>query len=175
MPIHLSIGFVTEQTPRRQFENICSNAHIEQSIKATWIMSTRCCDNIGCCGECIGRELICIGRNNNKRFFFSVYDQDGNEVDLSGASEIVFSVSEGTRIGGNLYSGGTVYFEKKLSDGDVVIAGTGYQFLVDVDPADTLIPANRDSYWDATITNSGGSVYTVKAGIFRITGTNAGA
>ena len=34
MPIHFSIGFVTEQTPRRQFETICSTAYIEDVVES---------------------------------------------------------------------------------------------------------------------------------------------
>lgn len=126
------------------------------------------------CGGCISRALLCIGGGNDKRFLFSVLDELHDEVDISGASEIVFSVSDGIMIGGNINAGGTLRFEKKLSDGGVVIAGTGYQFVVDIGPADTALLVKSDNYFDVTITTSGGEVYTIKAGIFRVTQTNAG-
>lgn len=126
------------------------------------------------CGNCIPRQLLCMGRGNSKRFVFSVMDQDGDEVDISGASEIVFSVSEGLRVSGNIYAGGNEYFRKTLSGGDVLIAGTGYQFIVDIEPEDTELVSFTDSYYDATITTSSGNVYTVKSGVFRIIPTNAG-
>jgi hypothetical protein len=126
------------------------------------------------CGGCISRQLLCIGLNNNKSFLFSVLDENGDEVDISAASEILFTVSDGVIIGSNLEAGGTVRFEKRLSDGDIIVAGTGYQFMVDITPADTELPVKSDSYWDVTVTTSSGNTYTVKAGIFRVTKTNAG-
>lgn len=32
MPIHFSIGFVAEVTPRRQFEAVCAFAYVEQGV-----------------------------------------------------------------------------------------------------------------------------------------------
>lgn len=126
------------------------------------------------CGGCISRQLLCIGLNNNKSFLFSVLDENGDEVDISAASEILFTVSDGVIIGSNLEAGGTVRIEKRLTDGDIVVAGTGYQFIVDVSAADTLLPVNSDNYWDVTVTTSSGLAYTIKAGIFRVIKTNAG-
>lgn len=126
------------------------------------------------CDGCISRQLLCIGLNNNKSFLFSVLDENGDEVDISTASEILFTVSDGVIIGSNLEAGGIVRIEKRLTDGDITISGTGYQFIVDVIPADTELLVRSDSYWDATVTTSSGNVYTVKAGIFRVTKTNAG-
>lgn len=126
------------------------------------------------CGQCISRQLLCIGSGNDKSFLFSVMDENDDEVDISAASEIVFSVSDGVIVGGNLNAGGTVRFEKKLTDGDVIIAGSGYQFIVAVDASDTSQLVQLNNYWDVTVTLAGGEVYTVKAGIFRVTKTNAG-
>ena len=64
MPIHFSIGFVAETRPRRQFESICGTAYIEQEIYARWVRSGMCCDKVGCCGDCVQRELICVGSGN---------------------------------------------------------------------------------------------------------------
>lgn len=126
------------------------------------------------CGGCISRQLLCIGLNNNKSFLFSVLDENGDEVDISTASEILFAVSDGVIVGSNLEAGGALRFEKRLTDGDIIIAGTGYQFIVDVSAADTLLPVKSDNYWDVTVTTSSGLAYTIKAGIFRVIKTNAG-
>lgn len=175
MPIHFSIGFVIESMPRSQFESVCADVYAIQEISAQWVRSEVCGDRIGCCDECIPRELICVGENNSKRFLFSVFEYKTNdEFDISGASDIVFTVSDGVSMSGNLYAGGAIKIEKKLSEGDVILAGTGYQFIVDINPSDTALLEYRDNYWDVTVTTSGGDVYTVKAGIFRVTKTNAG-
>lgn len=126
------------------------------------------------CEGCISRATLCIGGDNDKRFLFSVYDENGDEVDISDAQEILFTVSDGVIVGGNLTAGGTVRIEKRLSDSEIVIAGTGYQFIVDIEPADTDDLVQNNNYWDASVTISSGEVYTVKAGIFRVTQTNAG-
>lgn len=126
------------------------------------------------CGGCIDRQLLCIGKGNSKTFVFSVLDQDGDEVDISSDSEIVFLVSEGVSVAGNILPGGSVLIEKRLSDGDVLIAGTGYQFVVNLSPSDTADIMKVDNYYDATLHTSSGDVYTVKAGKFRVTPTSAG-
>lgn len=126
------------------------------------------------CGSCVSRETLCIGGHNSKDFLFSVLDVDGDEFDISGASEIEFVVSDGVWISGNVSAGGVRRIVKKLSDGGVVIAGTGYQFIVEVNPADVDLLEYENNYWDVTVTTSSGKVYTVKAGLFRVTQTNAG-
>lgn len=126
------------------------------------------------CGGCISRTVLCIGSGNDKRFLFSVFDDNNDEVDISASSEIVFSVSDGQLIAGNMNAGGIIRIEKRLSTGEVVLAGTGYQFLVNISPSDTELLMGLDNYFDATVTTSGGESYTVKAGLFRVTKTNAG-
>lgn len=194
MPIHFSIGFVIEDRPRRQVDAVCGRAIVETAVNGfanavrsvgaravvykevicNWVVNSMCDDNNGCCGECIDRELICVGLGNSKRFLFSIFDQDGDEFDITAASEIVFSVSDGVMVGGNITAGGTERLTKKLSLSEITIAGTGYQFMLDISPSDTDPLVNRDYYWDATVTTGAGNVYTVKAGVFRITKTNAG-
>lgn len=194
MPIHFSIGFVIENRPRTPVEGVCGKAYTEayvdgiasvqrelsaiasvvSEIICQWDIDMACDKDSGCCGECIDRELLCIGSGNDKTFLFSVFDQDGDEFDISAASEIVFSVSDGVIVGGNITAGGTVRFTKKMSLSEITIAGTGYQFLLDISPSDTDPLVNRDYYWDATVTTSAGKSYTVKSGVFRITKTNAG-
>ena len=169
-----SIGFVLEKSPKRQFETICSNAYTEQEIKVTWDRSVMCNGNNGCCGECVSRQLLCIADGNSKRFIFSVFDEKGDEFDISDIEDIVFSVSDGVMMAGGMYAGGTIRFEKKLSTTGITLAGTGYQFIVDISPADLEGLVNRDNYFEATLTTSSGNVYTVKAGILRITKTNVG-
>lgn len=126
------------------------------------------------CG-CVSRANLCIGLNNDKRFVFSIYDQDGDEFDVSAATDISFSVSDGIEVGGNVLAGGTVRFEKTLLTSGVAIAGTGYQVVVDVTDADTITLVKSRSYYDLTVTTSSGLKYTVSAGVFTLISTNAGA
>lgn len=126
------------------------------------------------CGDCIPRETLCIGGGNSKRFLFSVLDQDGDEFDISAATQISFIVSDGVWVSGNLTAGGQVRIQKLLTSGGVAIAGTGYQFIVDILPTDVELLQSDNNYWDATVTTAAGNVYTVKAGIFRVTQTSAG-
>lgn len=123
---------------------------------------------------CISRQELCIGAGNHKRFLFSVFDSDGDEMDISGATEIVMRVSDGEWIGGSLYASNTQRFEKRLTDGEVTIAGTGYQFIIDITPADTDLLVMRLNYYDVTVHTSSGMIYTIKAGPFKVTPTNAG-
>lgn len=128
--------------------------------------------NCGC--GCVYRANLCIGLNNDKRFIFSMYDQDGDEFDVSAATEIVFSVSDGIEVGGNVLAGGVVRFEKRLTTSGVSITGTGYQVVVDVTPADTATLVHNRNYYDLTVTTSSGMNYTVVAGVFELVNTNAG-
>lgn len=125
------------------------------------------------CG-CITRANICIGIRNDKRFVFNVFDQDGDEFDVSAATEIVLSVSDGVDVGGNITAGGTVRFEKKLSLGGVIVAGTDYQVIVDVSRTDTKTLVRSSNYYDLTVTTSSGLNYTVCSGVFTLISTNAG-
>lgn len=126
------------------------------------------------CNGCIPRQTLCMGRGNSKRFLFSVLDSDGDEFDVSSAAAIEFVISDGVWLSGNLGAGGIRRVVKSLTAGGVTIAGTGYQFAVDVTPADTGLLVNENNYWDVTVTNSAGGVYTVSAGIFRVIDTSLG-
>lgn len=121
--------------------------------------------------SCIHRGSICAPRGDDVRVVFSVFDQDDDEFDLSGASEIVFIVADGEIVGGNVYPGGSVLIEKRLTDGEVIIAGTDYQFIVDVPNAETAVLPRTRLYYEVQVTTSAGLKKTVSAGIFRAENT----
>lgn len=118
------------------------------------------------CGSCISRGFICAPRGDDVKVLVSVMNPSGQEYDISGASEIVFVVASGEWVGGNIYPGGTVDFEKTLTDGDIQIAGTGYQFLVDIKGADTANLDVTQRYYEVRVTSSSGENSTVSHGIF---------
>lgn len=124
------------------------------------------------CGGCISRNALCIGMGNNKRFVFEVRDSDGGYFSVAGATSIVLSVSDGVSVSGNIVAGGIERFRLTLGSG-VTIAGTGNHIIVDVTPSELSLLVNYDNYYDLTVTTSGGT-YTVSAGLFRVTATNAG-
>lgn len=98
---------------------------------------------------------------------FSVRDDDDDEFDISGASEITFIVAAGVWIGGNITPGGTVLVEKRLTDGEITIAGTGFQFVVDIESADTADFTQTNNYYEVRVEASGGNAKTVSAGLFK--------
>lgn len=126
------------------------------------------------CGGCVSRGLICVAKGNSKRVTFVVSDQDGDPVDLSSAAEIELIVATGTVIGGQIQSGGTVLFDKNLTDGDIIIGGGGDSFTVDITPVDSVLPVNRLNYYEANVTTAAGEVYTVSAGIYQADATIVG-
>lgn len=127
------------------------------------------------CGDCIPRGLICAPRGNSRRVQFSVTEKpSGLPFDLSDAAEIEFIVSQGKTTGGNMGPGGPVIFEKKLTDGDVIIGGGGDLFVVDILPADSVLPNKRLNYYEANVTTDNGEVYTVSAGVYQADETTVG-
>lgn len=117
--------------------------------------------------SCIHRGAICAPRGDDTRIVFSVFDEDSDEFDVTGASEIVFIVADGSVVGGNVYPGGSVLIEKRLTTGGVIISGTGYQFIVDVTNSETAPLPKTKLYYEVQITTSAGLKKTVSAGIFR--------
>lgn len=118
-------------------------------------------------GRCVSRGFICVPRGDDMSILFSVYDDDGDEFDISRASEIKFIVAAGVWIGGNITPGGTVLVEKRLSTGGVTKAGTGFQFVVDIVGADTAAFTQTNNYYEVRVETSGGNAKTVSAGLFK--------
>lgn len=121
--------------------------------------------------SCIHRGFICAPRGDDSRLIVSVVDSDGDEFDIIGASEIVFIVADGMIVGGNTYPGGTVLIEKRLSDGEITIAGTGWQYVVDLSDTETAALPRNNLYYETQVTTSAGLKKTVSAGIFRAENT----
>lgn len=135
-----------------------------------WPTGYSCECGVWNCG-CIERGYICVPRGDDSRIIFSVRDTDGDEFDVAGADEIVFIVADGEIIGGNTYPGGTVLIEKRLSDGEILIAGTGWQYVVDLSDTETAALPRTNLYYETQVTNSAGLKKTVSAGIFKAENT----
>ena len=119
------------------------------------------------CGGCVSRSSICVARGDDTSLVVSVYDDDGDEFDISGAIEIAFIVATGVTISGNIGPGGTVLIEKRLSDGGVVIAGSGFQFTIAIAGADTEDFTSTNNYYELRVTTSTGLNKTISAGLFK--------
>lgn len=161
MPV-FSIGFVVYASPRRVTVSECARAVIDWPVTATWARD----DGMNCgCGpdECVSRGYICAPQGDDVAVLFSVLDQDGDEFDISGATEIVFAVAD--------ERGGLVRFVKTLTDGDIVASTNGYQFRVYLTGDDTNLPVKKVNYYEARVTNSAGEHKTVSAGAYIATRT----
>lgn len=117
--------------------------------------------------DCGTAGSICIPRGDDMSILFSVYDNDGDQFDISGAAEIIFIVATGVVIGGNIGPGGTVLITKKLSTGGITIAGTLYQFVVDIVSADTDGFTQTNNYYEVNIETASGVNKTVSSGLFK--------
>lgn len=119
------------------------------------------------CGSCISRGTICVPRGNSTVIIFSVRDSDGDLFDISGASEIVFTVSDGEWISGSIGPGGTPRITKRLTDGQIIISTNLYQFRVVINNADTIPLIAEHNYYEAEVTAANGRKYTVSNGLFK--------
>lgn len=135
-----------------------------------WPTGFSCECGVWNCG-CIERGYICAPRGDDSTVIVSVRDSDGDEFDIVGATEIVFIVADGEIIGGNTYPGGTVLIEKRLSNSEIVIAGTGWQYLVELSAAETADLPRTNLYYETQVTTSAGLKKTVGAGIFKAENT----
>ena len=161
MPV-FSIGFVAYASPRRVTVSECARAVIDWPVTATWARD----DGMSCgCGpdECVSRGYICAPQGDDVSVMFSVLDQDGDEFDISGATEIVFAVAD--------ERGGAVRFVKTLTDDDIVVSTNGYQFRVYLTADDTNLPVKKVNYYEVRVTNSAGEHKTVSAGAYIATRT----
>ena len=182
--MHFSIGFVAHATPRRAVQAVCGRASdnwpVDARLADVWKVDARYAAiwnvtgywpredglNMSCeCEDtgCIKLGVICAPQGDDVRVLFSVYDTDGDEFDISGATEIVFLVAA--------ERGGVVYFTKRLSLGQAGISTNGYQFWVDVTDTDSVLPIARVNYYEAQVTTSAGLKKTVSAGSYIATKT----
>ena len=160
MPI-FSIGFVVYGNPRRPVISVCGTYVDRWEVEGYWPRDDGM--NCGCSDACIKPGSICAPQGDDVMVIFSIYDTDGDEFDLTGATEIVFLVAD--------ERGGTVRFTKSLSDGDISISTNGYQFSVVVTDDDTVLPVLRRNYYEVQVTNSAGLKKTVSSGSYIATRT----
>ena len=180
MPI-LSIGFVAYGRPRRPVYQECGSFNVYwevfASIAAPWKVDARVYQNrvsaiwprgdLMACGcdvnACVKPGSVCAPSGDDSAILFSVYDMDGDEFDLNGATEIVFAVAD--------YAGGAVRFVKRLTDDEIVISTNGYQFIVYIDSEDSVMPVRKSNYYEVQVTTSDGLKRTVSAGSYIATPT----
>lgn len=156
MPV-FSIGFVSSATPGSTVISVCGTAVGDWPVTATWVRDDGM--NCGCESGCIAPGFICAPQGDDLRVLFSVFDNDGDEYDLTGATEIVMAVADDRN--------GPVRFVKRLSTGDITLSGSGYQFVVYLTDEDTVIPVRQKNYYEVRVTNSVGENKTVSAGLYR--------
>ena len=156
MPV-FSIGFVTYATPRPSVVAECATLFTNWPLRAVWKRDDGM--NCGCESGCIAPGFICAPQGDDLRVLFSVFDNDGDEYDLTGATEIVMAVADERN--------GPVRFVKRLSTGDITLSGSGYQFVVYLTDEDTIIPVRQKNHYEVRVTNSVGENKTVSAGLYR--------
>lgn len=183
MAEHFSIGFVVNSGPRKPVVSECATLRDREEVSA--IMSEAvevspatlldrsevsavwpredgsycvCKDNCNC-GGCISPGSICGPRGDDVSVIFSVFDTDGDEFDLTGATEIVFLVADEQL--------GNIRFVKRLTEGDIQIGGTLYQFMVTITDDDTSSLVRVNNYYEVQVTTSSGLKKTVSAGVFK--------
>lgn len=154
--MHFSTGFVINPSPNRPVYSQCSYVNYGNEVMAIWPRETGFnCHETGCAP----RGAFCIYSGDDAYLIFSVYDSDGDEFDISGASEIVFAVAD--------KNGGEVRIVKRLTSGEIVISSNMYQFMVSVDSVDTESLSVVNNYYEARITSSSGLNHTVSSGLFK--------
>ena len=115
------------------------------------------------CQGCISKGTICAPKGDDTRVLFSVFDDDGDEYDISGATEIVFIVADSPN--------GEIRIVKRLTPGGVVISTNGYQFHLMITASQSASLPKGKRYYEAQITTSTGLKKTVSQGVFRATET----
>lgn len=166
MPEHFSIGFVVNGGPNRPIVSECATLRDREDVTAVWprMDGSYCMCKGRChCQGCISPGAICGPKGDDVYVVFSVFDTDGDEFDLTGAEEIVFLVADSKM--------GVVRFIKKMSEGDVQIGGSLYQFMVTITDDDTASLVKVTNYYEVQVTTSTGLKKTVSAGVFKATDT----
>ena len=177
-----SVGFVRYASPRPSYVSECGIGVIEWPVSALgfdeWTVSVNVwrewpvralwqredgmicgCDN----GACIPTGNVCAPAGDDVRVLFSVYDTDGDEYDISGASEIVFMVAD--------ERGGLVRIVKRLTNDEIILSTNGYQFVVILDDTDTNAPIKKSNYYEVRVTSDAGEQKTVSVGSYTATRT----
>lgn len=113
------------------------------------------------CETCPPRGYICVPRGDSLRVVVPVHenDCDGDLMDISGASEIVFAASDEI--------GGVVRFTKKLSTGGVSISTNDYEFSFVITAANSDSLVRHTNYFEIRITSAAGETKTVMAGVLK--------
>lgn len=112
----------------------------------------------------IKRSAIGVPKGDGRKIVATARDCDGDEVDISSATEIALIVSTGQKESSNMVSGGTILITKKLGSG-ITRAGNPYQFIITFNPSDTADLIYSEYYWEACVV-MGDMPVTVGCGSF---------
>lgn len=111
---------------------------------------------------CIKQIKLCIGQNNDKSFLFTAYDQSGDLLDVAGASEITFIISQKVN--------SAILLSKTLGGGTVTL-NNAHQFTVAISDTESGALPLGSLYCEVGIVSSGGEKYTLGAGPFVVEDT----
>lgn len=104
-------------------------------------------------------------QHNDRRYIFSVFGTDGLAQNITGVSEIVWSIARSPK--------STKLLTKTLTGGGVVLTSTN-KFYIDVSVAEINALDVKTYYHDALITTATGAKRTPFAGQFVVVDTLAG-
>lgn len=101
---------------------------------------------------------LCVPAGDDRRFVFTVRDQWGQLVDISGAQEIRFVVAA--------HLAGVPIIDLTYTGGDIGISTNLYQFWLKITSAESLLLPLR-GYYEIQLTNSDGDKGTIRSGPIR--------
>lgn len=100
---------------------------------------------------------LSIAAGDDKSFLFTAYDEDGELLDISGASQITFIIARRS---------GAVLLEKVIGAG--VLINNANQFTVEITDFDSADLPVGVLYCEAHLVNATGKKYTIGAGPFTV-------
>jgi len=103
-------------------------------------------------------------RKNDGRIVINFVNVEGRPIDVSGATEITFTIAESTK--------GPSLITKTLSSGQIILATNSQGFTLITDTETNLAP--KKYYYECRITNADAQFQTVAAGAFVIQDTLIG-
>lgn len=109
---------------------------------------------------------ISVPKNNSAILTFPVYDNDGDLVDISGFSEIKFTLWDRYPT-----DGGVVQFQKTLTDTDITIGEDDASFSLGISKTESGAIVGRICYFELEMTDGSGNTRTVAAGPLRAENT----
>lgn len=154
----LSQGFVISPVVPTAIR--CATARVTYTQSVTTYIRSGC--TVSNCQAYIKRVDLVCPQHNDRTFLVTIRDQDGDLLDVSGATEITFIVSRNVR---------SAPIITKTRTGGTVGLTTNSQLQIDISDVESggLQPGNN--YYEIEVINSAGSKYTALAGKFVVEDT----